>query len=237
MPIESLRFLYKDNDGKVVVEKGTDEVLNKIAKSLGVLLTVDKDIIEQLKLVLCVEGHTDVEFFKRLGNMLNDDLKIDFENDKKVLLISLGGTDLKHWVDNHYLRKLGKTEIHIYDGDKEENGRKAEEINNPGDENKGFVIYKREIENYVHPEILEDIFRELNQNSLIDRNQSNCIDNWNKLDVSNEIKNKGVPLRGKKIKEKITTEGIEKMTLELFKELDAYEEIEQWFKAIKEVII
>ncbi len=236
LPIEGLRFLYKDNDGKVVVEKGTDEVLDKIAKSLGVLPTVDKDRIEQLKLVVCVEGPTDVEFFRRLGKILDDNLKIDFENDKRIVIIPLGGSTLKYWVDNHYLRKLGKPEIHIYDGDKEENRRKAEEINNRGDGSKGFVTNKREIENYVHPKILEDIFRELSPNSLIDRRQSNWIDNWNKLDVPNEVKNKGVPLREKKIKEKITTEGIEKMTLELFKELNAYDEIKQWFKAMKEVI-
>ncbi len=236
LPVESLRFLFKDNDGKVVVEKGADEVLNKIAKSLGVLPTVDKDIIEQIKLVVCVEGPTDVEFFKRLGKIIDDELKIDFENYKRVVIIPLGGSILKYWVDNHYLRKLSKPEIHIYDGDKEEYNRKAKEINNRGDGSKGFVTNKREIENYVHPKVLEDIFKELTQNSLIDRKQSNWIDNWNQLDVPKEIKNKGVPLKEKKIKEKITTEGIEKMTLELFKELNAYEEIEQWFKAMKEVV-
>jgi predicted ATP-dependent endonuclease of OLD family len=163
LPIESLRFLYKNNDGKVVVEKGSDEVLYKIAESLGVLPTVDKDRIEQLKLVVCVEGPTDVEFFKRLGKIIDDELKIDFENDKRVVIIPLGGSTLKHWVDNHYLRKLGKPEIHIYDGDKEENRRMVEEINNRGDGSRGFVTNKREIENYVHPNIVKDKFNRFNE--------------------------------------------------------------------------
>jgi predicted ATP-dependent endonuclease of OLD family len=242
LPIESLRFLYKNNDGKVVVEKGSDEVLYKIAESLGVLPTVDKDRIEQLKLVVCVEGPTDVEFFKRLGKIIDDELKIDFENDKRVVIIPLGGSTLKHWVDNHYLRKLGKPEIHIYDGDKEENRRMVEEINNRGDGSRGFVTNKREIENYVHPNIVKDIFS-LNDEelmNLIDLTKFNWVEDWDKLDIPKKLiniyKEKGWSINENKVKEKIATEGIEKMTLEFFHELNAYKEIEQWFKAIKEVI-
>ncbi len=236
LPVESLRFLHKNDDGKVVVETGVDEVLEKIAKSLGVLPTIEKDIIKQLKLIICVEGPTDVQFFKRLGKIVENNLKIDFENDKRVIIIPLGGSILKYWVDNRYLRKLGLPEIHIYDGDNEEYKQKAQEINNRNDGCKGFVTQKREIENYVHPNILENIFRELSQDSLIDRKQANWIDKWNQLNVVKEIKNKGVPLKERKIKEKITTEGIEKMTLELFEELKAYDEIHQWFKIINEMI-
>jgi predicted ATP-dependent endonuclease of OLD family len=236
LPLESLRFLHKDSGGNVVSEKGSEEVLNKIAESLGVLPTVDKDRIEQLKLIVCVEGPTDVEFFKRLGKIIDDELKIDFENDKRVIIIPLGGSTLKHWVDNHYLKKLGKPEIHIYDGDKEEYRKKAKEIDKRKDGSKGFVTNKREIENYVHPQILEDIFNELKPNSLVDRKQSNWIDRWNQLDIIKEIKDKGVRLRENNIKEKITTEGIEKMTLELFKELEAHVEIKRWFEAMKKVI-
>jgi len=235
LPIESLRFLYKKN-GKVIVEKGSDDVLEKIAESLGVLPSIDKDKIDKLRLIVCVEGPTDVEFFKRLARIIDDDLKIDFENDQRIIIIPLGGSTLKYWVDNHYLRKLGLPEIHIYDGDKEENKRRAEQINSRGDGSKGFVTQKREIENYVHPQVLEDIFRELDDNTLIDRSQPDWITDWDQLDVVQEIKNRGVPLREIKIKEKICTEGIEKMTLQLFQELNAYEEIKQWFTAMKKMI-
>ncbi len=239
LPIESLRFLYKDDDGKVVVEKGFDEVLDKIAESLGVLPTVDKDRIEQLKLMVCVEGSTDVEFFKTLGKIMDDELKIDFENDKKVVIIPLGGSDLKHWVDNRYLKKLGLPEIHIYDGDRNDYKRKAEEANKRDDGIKAFVTDKREIENYVHPKILEEIFG-LSDNSLIDREQSTWIKDWNVLDIPKKLeniyKNKRWKIDENVIKRKITSDGIEKMTLELFKELDAYDEIKEWFQAMKEVI-
>ncbi len=240
LPIESLRFLYKEENGKVAVEKGSDQVLERIAESLGVLPTVDKDRTEQLKLIVCVEGPTDVEFFKRLSKILDDDLKIDFDNDKRVVIIPLGGSTLKYWVDNHYLRKLGLPEIHIYDGDKEEYKRKAQEINNRRNGSKGFVTNKRE--NYVHPNIIKDIFK-LNDEeliNLIDLAKSDWIKDWDILDVPKKLakvyEEKGWKIDKKDIKEKITTEGIEKMTLEFFQELNAYDEIRQWFEAMKEVI-
>ncbi len=241
LPIENLRFLYKQGD-KVVVEYGSDGILEKIAESLGVLPSVDKDKIDKLKLIVCVEGPTDVEFFKRLSGKVDDDLKVDFENDERIIIIPLGGSTLKYWVDNHYLRKLGLPELHIYDGDKKENERKAEQINNRSDDSKGFVTRKREIENYVHPNIVKDIFS-LNDKeftNLIDLSKTDWIADWDKIDVPKELmeiyKSKGWSIQESKIKEKISTEGIERMTIELFKELNAYEEIKEWFISIKNTL-
>jgi len=232
--IENLRFLYKKDD-KVVVEYDSDDILEKIAESLGVLPSVDKDKVDKLKLIACVEGPTDVEFYKRLSRIIDDDLKVDFENDQRIIIIPLGGSTLKYWVDNHYLRKLGLPEIHIYDGNKEENKTKAEQVNDRRDGSKAYATNKREIENYVHPKILEDIFRELNDNTLIVR-AKDWVLKWNNLDVVKIIKDNGVPLREIKIKEKICTEGIDRMSIELFKELNAYEEIKEWFTSIKNIL-
>jgi len=202
---------------------------------LGVLPSVDKDKIDKLKLIVCVEGPTDVEFFKRLSRKI-DDLKVDFENDQRIIIIPLGGSTLKYWVDNHYLRKLGLPEIHIYDGDKEENKTKSEQVNARGDGSKAYTTTKKEIENYVHPKTLEDIFRELSDNALIDRSQEGWVLQWNNLDVVKIIKDNGVPLREIKIKEKICTEGIERMSIDLFKELNAYEEVKEWIITIKNIL-
>jgi len=235
LPIESLRFLSKRND-RILIEKGTNEILEKIAESLGVLPSIEKEKIIKLKLIVCMEGPTDVKFFKRLSKKIDEDISIDIENDQRVVLIPLGGSTLKHWVDNNYLRKLNLPEVHIYDGDKEEYKQTAQQVDSRNDGSKGFTTQKREIENYVHPSIIEDIFRELNNNTLIDRTKDNWLDDWNQSDLIPLIKNKGVRIRGKRIKEKICTEGIENMTVELFQELQAYEEIKEWFKAIKDNI-
>jgi len=236
LPVESLRFLSK-RDGRILIEKGTNEILEKIAESLGVLPSIEKEKINKLKLIVCMEGPTDVEFFKRLSKKIDEDISIDIENDQRIILIPLGGSTLKHWVNNNYLRKLNLPEIHIYDGDKEEYKQTAQQVDNRNDGSKGFTTRKREIENYVHPNIIEDIFRELNSNTLIDRTQDNWLNEWNQSDLIPLIQNKGVQTREKRIKEKICTEGIENMTVKLFQELQAYEEIKEWFKAIKDNIL
>jgi len=236
LPVESLRFLSK-RDGRILIERGTNEILEKIAESLGVLPSIEKEKINKLKLIVCMEGPTDIEFFKRLSKKIDEDISIDIENDQRIILIPLGGSTLKHWVNNNYLRKLNLPEIHIYDGDKEEYKQTAQQVDNRNDGSKGFTTQKREIENYVHPNIIEDIFRELNSNKLIDRTQDNWLDEWNQSNLIPLIQNKGVRIREKRIKEKICTEGIENMTVELFQELQAYEEIKEWFRAIKDNIL
>jgi len=235
LPIESLRFLYK-KDAHIVIEKRADEILEKIAESLGVFPLINKEKIDKLKLIVCVEGPTDVEFFKRLSKKLDESMIIDLENDQRVVLIPLGGSTLKHWVNNHYLRKLNLPEVHFYDSDKGEYKQTAQQVDNRDDGSRGFTTKKREIENYVHPSIIEQIFRELNHNTLIDKTNDNWIEQWDQLDIIPVVKANNVPLRERKIKEKICTEGIELMTKEFLQELNAYEEIEQWFGTIKNIL-
>ena len=42
---------------------------------------------------------------------------IDLENDKRILMVPLGGSILKYWVEKQYFRNLGCPEVHIYDND------------------------------------------------------------------------------------------------------------------------
>ncbi len=241
LPIGSLRFLYKQ-DEKVIIEYNSEDILEKIAESLGVLPLVDKDKIDKLKLIVCVEGPTDVEFFKRLSRIIDDDLKVDFENDPRIIIIPLGGSILKYWVDNHYLRKLGLPEVHIYDGDKEDNKMKVKQINERNDGSKGFITKKREIENYVHPDILKEMFflSEEELNNLIDLSKINWIVEWDEIDISKSLmkiyENRGWNIKESKIKKKICTEGIKRMSIRLFKELNAYEEIKEWFRSIENML-
>jgi len=234
LPVDSLRFLHK-KDGHILVEKGTDEIFEKVSESLGILPSVQKEKIDKLKLTVCVEGPKDVEFFKRLSKKVDENIIIDLEDNQRVILIPLGGSTLKHWVDNHYLRKLDLPEVHIYDGDKEESKQTAQQVNNRDDGSRGFTTKKREIENYISPGIIEQIF-ELSDNILIDRTKDNWLSEWNQSDIIPLIKNKGVRLRKGRIKERICTEGIERMRSELFTELEAYEEIKEWFTAMKNIL-
>ena len=235
LPVECLRFIEKIDDN-IHIEKGFEDIFEKIANTLGVLPSIDKEKVDRLKFILCVEGPTDVKFFTRLWEKMDGDLRIDLENDERVVVIPLGGSTLKHWVDNHYLRKLRLPEIHIYDGDIEKYQQSVEQVNNRTDGSKGFTTLKREIENYVHPTIIEQIFTELNDNTLIDKTQNNWIELWNQMDTIPEIKALDVPLREIKIKEKICTEGIQRMTTAHFHELQAHTEVEEWFNTMKNLL-
>ncbi|MBM7560419.1 ATP-binding protein [Marinitoga litoralis] len=238
LPLESLRYLSKEN-GKVYIEKGNDQTYEKIAEALGVLPTVRKEDINKIKLILCFEGPTDIEFFKRLSKKFKTDkFYVDLDNYEEIIMIPLGGSTLKKWVNNNYLRSLNIPEIHIYDRDRKEYKDLAEKINNENGNRKAIITDKNEIENYVHPNIISEIFSiEIEKICNFDKD---WVGTWDNLDIPKKIKNiyksSGKEIKESKIKEKISTEGIEKMEKTQFKEIKALEEIEKWFKEFKKVL-
>jgi predicted ATP-dependent endonuclease of OLD family len=95
LPLESLRYLSKEN-GKVYIEKGNDKTYEKIAEALGVLPTIGKEDINKIKLILCFEGPTDIEFFKRLSKKFKTEkFYVDLDNNEEIIMIPLGGSTLK----------------------------------------------------------------------------------------------------------------------------------------------
>jgi len=76
--------------------------------------------------------------------------------------------------------------------------------------------------------------------NLIDLSKTDWIADWDKIDVPKKLmkiyENKGWSIQESKIKEKICTEGIERMSIELFKELNDYEEVKEWFTTIKNTL-
>ena len=93
-------------------------------------------------------------------------------------MIPMGGSTLKDWVNERYLEKLELNQVHIYDSDigsEKENKYKNQVIElNKISSCKAFETNLREIENYIHPTILEDIGI---------RFEKEYLDNWNKLDI------------------------------------------------------
>ncbi|MCV3263231.1 hypothetical protein OGZ01_11160 [Vibrio harveyi] len=110
LPMDGIRYINRDEAGKPVIEHGSD-VLTDVASALGV--TPDS----RVKVLICVEGPTDVSALKALSAALHteDDAVPDLNTDDRVAFIVLGGGNLKHWVNHHYLSGLGRPEIHIYD--------------------------------------------------------------------------------------------------------------------------
>jgi len=154
LPLESLRYISRSEDGSISIQFGNEQVYRDIANSLGVLPDT------RVKVLICVEGPTDVENLKNLSHILHkDDPSLpDLTNDSRVAFVVLGGGTLQHWVNQHYLRGLGRPEVHIYDGDVKKYQATSNEVNQRNDGSWAVCTTKREIENYLHPDAIYQAF-------------------------------------------------------------------------------
>jgi hypothetical protein len=157
IPVNNLRFVETTTAGKSVTNTCNDATLEEISNQLGVL--PDK----RIQLLLCVEGPTDVDFFINISKVLNlDDATIpNLETDKRVAILPLGGSTLKQWVDNYYSRNLQLPEVHIYDRDVDippTYQSAVDAVNARTDGSWATLTNKREIENYIHPDAIQEVF-------------------------------------------------------------------------------
>ncbi len=157
IPVNNLRFIKNTTTGKSVTNTCTDATLEDISNQLGVL--PDK----RIQLLLCVEGPTDVDFFINISKVLNaiDPTIPNLETEKRVAILPLGGSTLKQWVDNYYSRNLQLPEVHIYDRDiatPPTYQGAVDGVNARTDGSWATLTNKREIENYIHPDAIQEIF-------------------------------------------------------------------------------
>ncbi|GIU21579.1 ATP-binding protein [Shewanella schlegeliana] len=153
----SLRHIHRNDSGGLIVAGGQDATYEVIAKDLGVLPD------SRAQVIVCLEGPNDINFFKRLSrNLLAEGIGIpDLNDDPRVVMIPLGGDTLRDWVNSHYLKNLGKPEVHIYDRDMDVPPKykvTADAVNARGDASQAFITTKRELENYISPRAIKAIF-------------------------------------------------------------------------------
>lgn len=235
LPVDSLRHIDKDATNENYISYGTEELFAKIANDLGVLPD------ERVKVFLCVEGPHDVRFIKHISAMLNkvDASLPDIASDPRIAILPLGGSTLKDWVQNHYLKRLAKPEIHIYDRDTEvppKYQQACNEITARGDGSIGFLTMKREMENYLHPDAIQEVYGF--HITLTDTDDVPCIvaktvhqiantgTSWDDLDPEKQKKKEG------KAKKRLNDEAASKMTYERLVQIDKHNEIEGWLKEI-----
>jgi putative ATP-dependent endonuclease of OLD family len=154
LPVESFRFINRESDGRRTVQEGNDAILRQIVEALGVVPD------NRVKVLLCVEGPTDVDALKCLSSVLHssDPALPNLACDPRIAFVVLGGGTLTHWVNQNYLRGLNRPEVHIYDGDVAVYGDAIQQVNQRTDGSWGVLTLKREIENYLHSDaILEGI--------------------------------------------------------------------------------
>lgn len=149
LPSSSIRFIDRDSFGKPKIEDGSD-VFEDVAKTLGLIPD------SRVKVLIFVEGPTDVQALKSLSKALHqaDPSVIDLSSDPRIAFVVTGGGNLVHWINENYLKGLGRLQFHLYDNDKPEYAIKAAEVNSRSDGSKAFVTKKHEIENYLHKDAI-----------------------------------------------------------------------------------
>lgn len=152
LPITSFRFIRRGVDHETVIDGYSESIWEEMVTTLGVVPD------NRVRVLVCVEGPTDVAALKCLSRALHEaDATIpDLGRDPGVAFVVLGGATLSHWVNEHYLKGLGRPEVHIYDNDVATYGAAIEQVNQRADGSWGLLTTKQEIESYLHPDALQD---------------------------------------------------------------------------------
>ena len=153
LPTDSIRYISRDTVGLPTIAAGVD-IFETVATALGVVAD------SRIKVLLCVEGPTDVPALRALSRALHleDGAFPDLTTDRRVAFVPMGGSTLQHWVTGHYLRGLGRPEVHIYDGDVGSYAEAVVQVNSRTDGSWAVQTQKHEIESYLHPDAIADAF-------------------------------------------------------------------------------
>ena len=153
LPVDSIRFVTRDAVENPVIKAGID-TFGEVADALGVIPD------NRVKVLVCVEGPNDVTALKCLSSALHaeDPSIIDLSSDERVAFVVLGGSTLKHWVTNHYLRPLKRLEAHIYDSDEKKYAKSVSEVNDRKNGSWAIQTLKHEMESYLHADAVKAAF-------------------------------------------------------------------------------
>lgn len=144
------------SSGNVNVESGKDNpaVLQKIADTLGILPSP-----VEVKVALFVEGPHDVRFWLEISRILHQHTSslADLGSDSRIVVVPVGGGTLKQWVQHQYLLRLKVLEVHVYDRDLASAYQPhCDAVNIRNNGSWATLTTKRSIENYLHPDAIED---------------------------------------------------------------------------------
>jgi putative ATP-dependent endonuclease of OLD family len=153
LPSTGIRFITRTEAGQPCVQSGVD-VFGVVAQALGIVAD------SRVKVLVCVEGPLDVVALRHLSAAIHasDPRALSLGADERVAFVVLGGSTLKHWVSEHYLKSLGKPEVHIYDNDVAPYAEQVAAVNGRADGSWATLTRKYEIENYLHSDAVYDAF-------------------------------------------------------------------------------
>jgi energy-coupling factor transporter ATP-binding protein EcfA2 len=158
LPVEGLRYIYPEENGSVTIASGEsngETLYDRIANDLGVIPD------RRVQVLICVEGPHDVNFFTAMSRILReqDDTLPNLDSDPRIAYLPMGGSTLKQWTDERYLRGLHLKEVHIYDRGPDtppKYQQNVDDVNGWGPDHYAVLTGKREAENYLHPDAIRE---------------------------------------------------------------------------------
>lgn len=239
LPTESLRFIVSTPEGKVIKNANEEEIINEIAETLGVI----PNVTDEVKVIVIVEGIHDVSTIQAFSKLTSENVLnlINLVEDNRVVIMPAGGSTLKKWVELNYLQKFNLPEIHIYDGDAltpPKYHSACTEVNSRGDGSRAYSTKKRELENYLHMDVINSTLGvnisftpncsvpEITAKALYERDTGLS---WDDLDAENQ--------KGKKsnVKKRLNNEVVNSMTYEQLCLADEEGEVEEWLREITDL--
>lgn len=162
---------------------------------------------------------------------------LDVSNTQAVAFVLLGGSALKHWFAENYLRALDRPEVHLYDSDVEKYAEVISAVNERGleDGSWGAQTTRREIENYLHADAIKLAFGvevAIPDHCDADGHAVPTIFS-NALYALNPV---GQPNGRDKAKQRLAAKAFPCMTAAMLKERDPQGEVEGWLRRIGEML-
>ncbi len=235
LPLSSIRYIKKENK-EIQIQSNTDAIYKTISDELGIISANLNDV----KLIVCVEGPTDIIFLKFISSILNQSNNSypDLNNHPKIIILPLGGGTLKQWVENNYLKHLNIPEFHLYDRDADNKYEAhAKEVNNRKNNSFAVLTKKRELENYIHTDcITESIGINISFNDQDDVGKILAKALHDRAPDGNpweQLKEDSLKKKISRAKGRIINEALPKMTLARLKQIDVDDEVINWFDKMK----
>lgn len=221
LPVHGVRYVTQNDHTRKAIQERAD--MQIIASDLGVL----PDLFGPVKILVCVEGPTDVDIIRVLARVVRtEDPDLPDLDSADIVMIPLGGDTLKDWVNRRYLKDFNLPEFHLYDGDKATSAKhELTSLSKRGDGSVGLLTKKREIENYLHEATLPEQVK--GKVKITD----DC-------DVEAELRAAlgKKRLGGRKLKRILAEECAPRMNAGLLKDRNGFEEVRSWLKTIGSVL-
>jgi putative ATP-dependent endonuclease of the OLD family len=156
--VNQIRLIEIDDTGRRILLDDDHGKLKKAKETLGMFAN------HNIKVFVGVEGPNDIEFLKRISDILSNDTPdivsfTECEKEGALVFIPMGGSTLQLWTNR--LEELSIPEVHILDRDNAppeapKYQSSADAVNARGDNCIAFTTTKREMENYINYEAINE---------------------------------------------------------------------------------